>query len=156
MMSEHIFIQHSLLADNCFTATTYNITIEYISQLFIRILHLQLKLNNIQMTEKNIIDFLKDLANNNEITQEMLDELRPIGSITPKLYGLPKLHKPNIPLRPIISMIKSPQHKLAKFLNKLLQPVLSFYSRYIVTDSFNEVVDRIRVSKFKRHICVII
>ena len=40
-------------------------------------------------------------------------------------------------------MIKSPQHKLEKCLNKLLQPVLRFYSRYIVNDSF-EVVDRIR------------
>ena len=83
------------------------------------------------------------MAKNNEITQDILGELRPIGSITPKLYGLPKMHKPNIPLRPIISMIKSPQHNLAKFLNILLQPILRFYSRYIVNDSF-EVVDRIR------------
>ena len=30
----------------------------------------------------------------------------------PKLYGLPKLHKPNIPMRPIVSFCWSPTHQL--------------------------------------------
>ena len=40
-------------------------------------------------------------------------------------------------------MIKSPQHKLAKFLNALLHPVLIYYSIYVLYDSF-QVVDRIK------------
>ena len=61
----------------------------------------------------------------------------------PRLYGLPKLHKPDIPLRPILSMVNSPQHGLAKFLNAMLEPVIAYFARFIVKDSF-EVVRRIR------------
>ncbi|XP_043263261.1 uncharacterized protein LOC122403673 [Colletes gigas] len=41
----------------------------------------------------------------------------------PKLYGLPKIHKDNIPLRPIVSAINSPTHNLAKYLCRVLQPL---------------------------------
>ena len=62
--------------------------------------------------------------------------IKPIGSIRPRLYGLPKLQKQDIPLRPILSMIKSLQQRLAKFLNFHFDPVLKFYSRYTVKDYF--------------------
>jgi hypothetical protein len=38
----------------------------------------------------------------------------------PVLYGLPKIHKENWPLRPIVSQIDSPAYKLNKFLDYLL------------------------------------
>ena len=44
-------------------------------------------------------------------------------SCTPKipiLYGLPKIHKNNWPLRPIVSQINSPAYKLNKYLDYLL------------------------------------
>ena len=59
------------------------------------------------------------------------------------MYDLPKLHKQQIPFRPILSMIKSPHHKLAKFLNSLLEPVLTYYSQFVVKDSF-QVIERIK------------
>ena len=34
----------------------------------------------------------------------------------PKLYGLPKLHKPNVPMRPIVSFCGSPTYQLSKYL----------------------------------------
>ena len=72
--------------------------------------------------------------------------IKPNGSIRPRMYDLPKLHKQNIPLRPILSMIKSPKHKLAKLLNFLLEPVLVYYSQFVVKDSF-EVIKKIRYAK---------
>ena len=39
------------------------------------------------------------------------------------LYGLPKIHKNGIPLRPILSAIKSHSYSLAKFLVSLLCPL---------------------------------
>jgi hypothetical protein len=39
------------------------------------------------------------------------------------LYGLPKIHKNGIPLRPILSAIKSRSYSLAKFLVSLLCPL---------------------------------
>jgi hypothetical protein len=38
------------------------------------------------------------------------------------LYGLPKIYKPNIPLRPILSFISSPCYALAGFRHKILIP----------------------------------
>ncbi|KAL0842481.1 hypothetical protein ABMA28_014575 [Loxostege sticticalis] len=38
----------------------------------------------------------------------------------PKLYGLPKIHKPNAPLRPIVSQIDAPTYKLAQHVAKTL------------------------------------
>ena len=50
--------------------------------------------------------------------------------------GLPKIHKPAVPLRPILSMYHSVQHSLAKWLVYCLNPVLEFYSGFCVKDSF--------------------
>jgi hypothetical protein len=38
----------------------------------------------------------------------------------PHLYGLPKIHKPDIPLRPIVSSFGSPCYALASLLHKIL------------------------------------
>ena len=35
----------------------------------------------------------------------------------PKLYGLPKLHKPKIPMRSIVSFCGSPTYQLSKYLS---------------------------------------
>ena len=60
------------------------------------------------------------------------------------MYGLPKVHKPNpIPLRPILSMVGSPQHEMARWLTEVLQPVLQQYSSHLIKDSF-EFVNTLR------------
>ena len=46
----------------------------------------------------------------------------------PYLYGLPKVHKKNIPMRPIISNVRSPTYFLSKFLAKKLSPHLGSFS----------------------------
>ena len=53
------------------------------------------------------------------------------------MYGLLKLHKKGVPLRPILSMVNSAQHKLAKFVNDQLCPVLEHFSSYILKGSFS-------------------
>jgi hypothetical protein len=54
---------------------------------------------------------------------EVKRKLTPYHSKPPHLYGLPKIHKPDIPLRPIVSSIGSPYYALAGFLHKILSPV---------------------------------
>ena len=73
------------------------------------------------------------------ISKETYELTRPIGSQRPKLYGLPKTHKNDIPLRPILSMTKSPQSNLSTFLVSVLQPVLDKFSKHTVPDSFTFV-----------------
>ncbi|CAN7975550.1 unnamed protein product [Ixodes persulcatus] len=42
---------------------------------------------------------------------------------TPAFYGLPKLHKPSVPLRPIVDFTTSPLCALSNYLHRLLSPL---------------------------------
>ena len=44
--------------------------------------------------------------------------------VTPRFYGLPKIHKASVPLRPIVSFINSPTYNLSKFLSRILSSLL--------------------------------
>ncbi len=85
--------------------------------------------------QRRMYKWLKDKY----ITSEIYSYIRPTGSQRPKLYGLPKTHKSGYPLRPILSMINSPQHSLAKYLISVLQPVVDKFASYTVKDSFSFV-----------------
>ena len=73
--------------------------------------------NNINNFNKSY----KKLISNEDQSWSSLINYHPI---IPKIYGLPKTHKPDIPLRPIISDIGSAPHNIAKLLAKLLTPLL--------------------------------
>ena len=86
--------------------------------------------------EKDLMTFLSQLRESRELSEHNFKAVWPIGSQRPRLYGLPKTHKQGIPLRPILSLVGSAQHKLAKFLNFMLQPVTEKYSKFTIKDSF--------------------
>ena len=67
---------------------------------------------------------LRELLNLEQLPKQVYDEVRPTGSQRPRMYGLPKTHKVGTPLRPILSMVGSSHHELAKWLASILQPVL--------------------------------
>ena len=68
---------------------------------------------------------------------EVSDSIRPVGSIRPSLYGLPKIHKDGVPLWPILSMFASAQQKVANWLSSVLQPILEHFSHFCIKDSFS-------------------
>jgi hypothetical protein len=84
--------------------------------------------------EKRVCKEIQHLLEGHFLSETEAKLLRPHGTVTPELYGLPKLHKPDIPLRPIMSMNNSAQHKLAQWLVKKLEPV----RRSIVTHSLRD------------------
>jgi hypothetical protein len=49
-------------------------------------------------------------------------KLNPYHSRPLHLYGLPKIHKPDIPVRLVVSSVGSPSYALAGFLYKILSP----------------------------------
>ncbi|XP_030746552.1 uncharacterized protein LOC115875272 [Sitophilus oryzae] len=49
----------------------------------------------------------------------------------PRLYGLPKIHKASVPLRPIVSAPGSPTYNLAKYLTTILQPKVGNTNSYV-------------------------
>jgi hypothetical protein len=54
------------------------------------------------------------------------------------MYGLPKVHKPNFQLRPIIAAIGTHSYKLAKFLVPLLRPFS--INTFTINDTFTELL----------------
>jgi hypothetical protein len=60
------------------------------------------------------------LLKKSPIAAEVGQQLRPQDCRPPRLYGLPKFHKPDVPLSPIVSTIGSPAYRLAKYLSGLL------------------------------------
>nr|CAH8828540.1 unnamed protein product [Trichobilharzia regenti] len=95
---------------------------------------------DIQLLQGTVTANLLKLHGLNAISKDKLDSLKPSDCKFPHMYGLPKIHKPNNPLRPILSMCKSPTHKLAKWLVELLNPVKTQFCKYVLKDTF-ELVD---------------
>ena len=58
------------------------------------------------------------------LDEEMKKQLTPKNVIMPHIYGLSKIRKLGIPLRPIVNTIGSPMYDLAKHLAKTLQPLV--------------------------------
>ena len=54
------------------------------------------------------------------------------------IYGNPKIHKPNNPLRPIISQVPTPTYQLAKSLNNIITPYMP--NQYSI-NSTNQFID---------------
>ena len=53
----------------------------------------------------------------------------------PLLYGLPKVHKENMPMRPVVSFVSSPTYSLAKYLDRWFKSRTEFESPYSVKNS---------------------
>jgi len=51
--------------------------------------------------------FLSRLKRKGALGESVYNEIRPTAAVTPTLCGLPKVHKNNIPLRPILCSISS-------------------------------------------------
>ena len=56
--------------------------------------------------QKNkLINILRNIKTKGGLNEKTYRRLYPTGAGSPKFYGLPKIHKSGIPLRPIISSI---------------------------------------------------
>lgn len=73
--------------------------------------------------EKSVNDELRHLFQSGEINKIVYDQLRTPHSVAPQLYGLPKIHKENTPMQPIVSCIRSPTYKVAKSLARVISPL---------------------------------
>ena len=66
---------------------------------------------------------MRALEDNNCLSNKERKYLSPNCSKPPQIYGLPKVHKESIPLRPIVSAIGSSTYRLAKELARILTPL---------------------------------
>ena len=74
---------------------------------------------------------LWSLRQKNLLSDGTYCRLRSSAGGVPRLYGLPKIHKPDIPLRPIVSFMSSPTYALSKFLASLLSPCVGLANHHV-------------------------
>lgn len=76
----------------------------------------------LRKTNNNIIT---ELFKQNHITRREKADMIMHSAASPELYGLPKIHKAELPLRPISASTKVPCYKLAKHIGKVLKHLIS-------------------------------
>jgi len=67
--------------------------------------------------------FLARLKTKGALSLEDYQRIWPTSAATLTLYGLPKLHRERVPLRPILSSIGSYNHECATWLSEILTPL---------------------------------
>ena len=80
------------------------------------------KMDQIDLNQKKseVDVIINNLFEDNFISKRQKKFLTNFSPKMPVYYGLPKIHKKDIPLRPIVSQIDSPSYKINKFLDYIL------------------------------------
>jgi hypothetical protein len=71
--------------------------------------------------------------------------------LPPTLKAQLKLHKKDIPIRPVISNRTAPSYKLAKHLTKVINQHLTLKNSYIVSNSIDLAQDLTKLNLHKNH-----
>ncbi|XP_072037195.1 uncharacterized protein [Amphiura filiformis] len=90
-----------------------------------------MKKDPILSLERKIGKAISELKEQNKVDKKKASHLTPKHTVSPRIYGLPKIHKENMPLRPIVSSINSPCYNLAKHLADILTPLSGKGTSYI-------------------------
>ena len=85
--------------------------------------------------KKQFIAALKDLKDRNIITYELHRKLYPTVDQPPRFYGLPKVHKKDTPLRPIVSSIGTISYECAKYVASVLTPMVGKTKHHVNNSS---------------------
>lgn len=81
-----------------------------------------LDIDTTKQTQNKVNAKLKQLKEKKQLSYEEYRNLYCNASNVALFYGLIKIHKPNNPIRPIVSFIGTPTYQLAKHLSKILTP----------------------------------
>ena len=103
-----------------------------------------LKKNPTDSLSRKLDNVLKKLLKESKISKTFHDNSRVLHPRTPQLYGLPKIHKPGNPLRPIVSFYDTPLSALHNQLSEVLKPLTLSNIRLKNSEDF--------VTKFRSHI----
>ena len=78
-----------------------------------------------------LINLLKKIKSEGGINEIQYKKMYPTGAVPPNFYGLPKVHKRGIPLRPIVSSRGSISYEVAKELARILKPLVGSSPHHI-------------------------
>ena len=91
--------------------------------------------NPTKSREESLISYLRKLKKDKIIDDATFHTILPCGSTPGVLYGLPKIHKPGCPFRPIVSSVNTYNYNLASYLVRILQPIST--NQFTIKDSFS-------------------
>ena len=77
--------------------------------------------------KREMVSILQDLKSKNVLTSAVYHKIYPTTDAPPKFYGLPKIHKDSIPLRPIVSNVDSITYNNFSYVG-----VIVFYVQYFL------------------------
>ncbi|XP_077986089.1 uncharacterized protein LOC144440576 [Glandiceps talaboti] len=96
--------------------------------------------------KKELVSVLQQLEEEGGLNRVQYRQLYPTSETPPKFYGLPKVHKLNIPLRPIVSSVGSITYNCAKFLAGILSPLVGKSKHHVVnSQQFADAIKKERV-----------
>jgi hypothetical protein len=86
--------------------------------------YVKLKVDPTNKYKKDLVSILKDLKDRDVTTPALHKKLYPTCDQPPRFYGLPKVHKKNMPMRPIVSSIGTITYGCARYLADVLSPLV--------------------------------
>ena len=99
-----------------------------------------------------LISLLKKIKADGGIEDQLYKKMYPTGAVAPKFYGLPKIHKGDIPLRPIVSSRGSISYEVAKELARILRPLIGKSPHHI--KNTGDFVQQVRGITLKPTECI--
>ena len=76
--------------------------------------------------------------------------LKPINARAPELTGLPKIHKEDMPIRPVVNYMTAPGYRTAKRLVKIIKENIDIVNNYSIKNSY-DLVEKIKTIKSAPH-----
>ena len=96
--------------------------------------------------KNKLINILKRVKTKTGLDSNTYKSMYPTGCVPPKFYGLPKIQKPDTPLRPTVSSCGSVTYGVAKELAKMLKPLVGKSPHHITsTQDFVEQARHIKL-----------
>ena len=83
--------------------------------------------------KNKLINILKIVKSQTGLDSNTYKSMYPTGCVPPKFYDLPKIHKPDTPLRPIVSSCGSVTYGVGKELAKILKPLVGKSPHHITS-----------------------
>ena len=99
-----------------------------------------------------LVSLLKKIKADGGIEEKLYKKMYPTGDVVPKFYGLPKIHKGDIPLRPTVSSRGSISYEVAKELSRILRPLVGKSPHHI--KNTGDFVQQVRGITLKPTECI--
>jgi hypothetical protein len=84
----------------------------------------KLKADSTNKYQNQLVNILRNWQRENLLPLTIHRRIYPTSEDVPKIYGTPKIHKPDFPLRPIVSSIGSIAYQAARLIADILSPLV--------------------------------